>query len=59
MQTGTASAGGICVMPCEQGRKREHGDNKPKSGHKRLHGQVAINGCAIRPLPALISVKGY
>ena len=36
IQTGTASACGVCVIPCEQGRKKESSDSKPKFRHKHL-----------------------
>jgi hypothetical protein len=39
IQTGTASACGVCAMPCEHGKKKERSDNKPTFLHKRLHGR--------------------
>jgi hypothetical protein len=51
MQTGTASACGVCVMPCEQGRKKERSDNKPKFRHKHLRAvvvQLVLNTTAAR-----------
>ncbi len=40
MQTGTASARGVSVMPCKQGRKDERSGNKPKFSHKHLDAGV-------------------
>jgi hypothetical protein len=33
VQTGTATAGGVGAMPCEQGEKKKRGDNKPTFLH--------------------------
>jgi hypothetical protein len=59
MQTGTASACGVCVMPCEQGRKKERSDNKPKFRHKHLRAVVVRDKPVLNTTAARIDLRQW
>ena len=57
MQTGTASACAVCVMPCEQQGKRERSDNKPKFRHKYLRAVVVGDKLMLNTIAARIDLR--
>jgi hypothetical protein len=59
MQTGTASACGVCVRPCEQGRKKERSDNKPKFRHKHLRAVVVRDKLMLNTTAARIDLRQW
>jgi hypothetical protein len=57
MQTGTASTCAVCVMHCEQRRKRERSDNKPKFRHKHLRAFVVRDELMLNTIAARIDLR--
>src|ERR1700732_3387359 len=57
MQAGTASACAVCVMPCEQRRKRERSDNKPRFRHKHLRAVVVRDKLMLNTIAARIDLR--